>query len=156
MDPIPTDKSRNPYSPPVAAVADAVTGSRPMPSAVRRALFLYVVSFVLGLVMMVIERPSLDERYAAISTIVHAITTAIVVLLGVWLFWKIGAGRNWARIVLLVLTVISVPFVFVELLQLAPGRPFVAGLKLIEQGMDIGVIYLLFFPGREYFKPLPR
>jgi hypothetical protein len=156
MEAAPPDKPRNPYSPPAAAVADAVTESRPMPSAVRRALVLYVASFVLGLVMMEISRPVADKRYAELSAVANMVSIVLMVALGAWLFWKISAGRNWARIVLLVLTALSVPFAFVGLLQIAPDRPFVAGFKLIEQGIDIAVVYLLFFPGREYFRPAPR
>jgi hypothetical protein len=153
MEPAPPDKPRNPYSPPAAAVADTVTETRPMPGAVRRALYLYVVSFVWGMVMMmVIDRPATAAQNAEMLAIVRVVSMLIVVALGAWLFWKISAGRNWARIVLLVLTALSVPAGFFEILRLAPIRPFVAGLKLVEQGMDIGVLYLLFFPGREYFK----
>jgi hypothetical protein len=156
MEPARPDKPRNPYSPPAAAVADAAVTSRAMPAAVRRALILYVVSFVLGLVMMIIERPAADAAYAEISAVAHAVSVGMVIVLGAWLFWKISAGRNWARIVLLVLTAISVPTSFFEILQIAPTRPFVAGLKLIEQGMDIGILFLLFFRGREYFGPAPK
>ena len=156
MEPAPPDKQRNPYSPPAAAVGDAGTESRPMPGAVRRALILYAVSFVWGLALMLVARPAGDERHAELSAVANAVAVGFVVTIGAWLFWKISAGRNWARIVLLVLTILSVPSSFFEILQLAPSRPFIAGLKLIEQGMDIGVLYLLFFPGRDYFKPAPR
>jgi membrane-bound metal-dependent hydrolase YbcI (DUF457 family) len=155
MEPAPPDQPRNPYSPPAATVADAVTAARPMPGAVRRALYVYVASFVLGLVMLMI-RPAADPRHAELSAVATAISVGVVIVLGTWLFWKISAGRNWARIVLLVLTIISVPASFIELVQLAPTSPVVAGLKLIEQGMDIAVLYLLFFPGREFFKRAPR
>lgn len=152
MEPTQPDKPRNPYSPPAAAVADAAIVSRPMPSAVRRALVLFVLSFVLDLVLMILERPVAEGDYAQLTAVANAVSILIAVVLGAWLFWKISAGRNWARIVLLVLTVVSLPFGFYELLQLAPTRPVIAGLKLIEQGMDIGVLWLLFFPGREYFR----
>jgi hypothetical protein len=153
MEPAQPDKSRNPYSPPAAVVADAAVTSRPMPTAVRRALTLYVVSFVLGLALMMIDRPAADAAYAEISGVAHAVSVGIVIVLGAWLFWKIRAGRNWARIVLLVLSAISVPASFLEILQLAPASPLMAGLKLIEQAMDISILFLLFFPGREYFRP---
>jgi len=156
MEPAQPDKPRNPYSPPASAVADAVAASRPMPGAVRRALILYTISFVWGVVLMLVARPAADSRYAEISAVAHTVSIVIMVALAAWLFWKLSAGRNWARIVLLVLTVISVPSGFFELLQLAPTRPLLAGLKLIEQGMDIGVLYLLFFPGRHYFKAAAR
>jgi hypothetical protein len=156
MGPARPDKPRNPYSPPAAAVGDAAISTRVMPGAVRRALILYVISFVWGLVLMFFARRAGNDRYAELSAVANAVSVALICVIGAWLFWKISAGRNWARIVLLVLTVLSIPPSFFELLQLAPSRPFVAGLKLIEEGMDIGVLYLLFFPGREYFKPAAR
>ena len=125
-----------------------------MPIAVRIALIVYVVSFILGLVMM--DKPDLDGPHPMEAAVVHAVSIAIIVLLGAWLFWKISAGRNWARIVLLVLTILSVPASIYEITQIASASPVVAGIKVFEQLMDIAVIFLLFVPGREYFKPLPR
>jgi hypothetical protein len=155
MEPAPPDSPRNPYSPPSAAVADAAVDSRPMPGAVRRALILYVASFVLGAALMIYQQPAANRGLVEVGRLVTAVSLVILVVIGAWLFWKISAGRNWARIVLLVLTILSVPSGFMALLQLAPANPVLAGLKLIEQGMDIAVLWLLFFPGREYFRP-PR
>jgi cyanate permease len=71
----------------------------------------------------------------------------------VFLYVMIGKGKNWARIVLLVFTVIGfglIAFVYQELMQ-APllmrlagfGRPLCNAIAL----------YLVFIPGSEWFKP---
>jgi hypothetical protein len=145
----------NPYSPPAAAVADAPeTPGRPMPSAVRRALYLFVTSFLLNLAISIVSlRYPEANAYAGLSAMALAVSIVIELVILVWLGWKIAVGRNWARVVLLVLTIVSVPAGFLEVLQVAPIRPILAGLKLVEQGIDIAVVYLLFFPAREYFKP---
>ena len=152
MEPARPDKPRNPYSPPGAAVDDAAAASRPMPGAVRRALILYVISFVWGLVLMFVARAAGDARYAELSAVANAVSVAIIFVIGAWLFWKISAGRNWARIVLLVLTVLSVPSAILDILPIVRTWPLGTVLKIIEQCMDIAVVYLLFIPGRAYFR----
>lgn len=149
--------SRNPYSPPTAVVADEVVPRPPMPAAVRSALIVIVVSFVVHLVILASEPRTVDvgpdtDR----QTVAHLLSLGVSLLVGValnlWLGWKIAMGRNWARIVLLVLTAISVPFAFVEIVRIAPDWPLGAGLSVVEQGLDIAVIVLLFVPGRAWFR----
>lgn len=126
-----------------------------MPGAVRRALYLFVASFVLHFVMEVVAlRYPEAQAYAELSTVAVAVSFVIALVFLAWIGWKLSVGRNWARMVLLILTLISIPTTFYEILQIAPVRPVIAGLKLVEQGIDLGVLYLLFFPGREFFKPL--
>jgi hypothetical protein len=145
--------NHNPYTPPMAAVADLAEAPRPMPASVRSALFVMVASLILNIVIAAI---SPDSSYAGSSETVRvfAIVFSLVValVLTAWLGWKIAVGRNWARIVLLVLTCISVPMAFLEIARLVPTWPLGAGLKFVEQGMDIAVVCLLFIPGRAYFR----
>lgn len=150
MDPTPPDELRNPYSPPRAAVADPDSEPlRTLPRAVRRAVILMIASYALNTVIL-----GLDWRFEASRTPPFAIVVLQVLafVITVWLAWKIFAGRNWARIVLLVLTVPSVPALFADAITTAPRAAPIAGLDLLEMGLDIGAVYLLFFPGHEYFR----
>jgi hypothetical protein len=116
---------------------------------VWRAVVLMGLSVALNLVIL-----SLDWRFntARAAPLAIGIGEVIGIVLVAWLAWKIVTGRNWARITLLVLTVMTLPQVGIEVLNAAPRAAHVAGLKLIELGLDIGTVYLLFFPGREFFR----
>lgn len=144
------DKLRNPYAPPVAVVADADTETpRVLPRAVRRAAILMLASFALDSVIV-----GLEWRYlAAPESLLEMFLGQSMALAATGLLaWKIASGRNWARIVVLVLTVISVPVLFADAITTAPSVAAIAGLKLVELGFDIAVVYLVFFPGRDFFK----
>jgi membrane protease YdiL (CAAX protease family) len=148
--------NRNPYSPPVAAVADEAAAPRPMPPAVRNALILMAASFVLHFAIIAAAPRAADAQgtgqIAGAMLVSVVVTVLITIALTLWLGWKIAVGRNWARIVLLVLTIISVPVAFVGIVRLASTWPLGAGLSVVEQGMDIAVVCLLFIPGRAYFR----
>lgn len=115
----------------------------------RRAVILMFGSFALNAVIL-----ALDWRYNVSETAPLALVFSELIALAitVWIAWKISSGRNWARIVLLVLTVISVPTLFAAAITTAPRAAYIAGLKLVEIGLDIGAVYLLFFPGHEFFR----
>jgi hypothetical protein len=144
--------SHNPYTPPAAIVADEVVPPRPMPPAVRNALILMVASLVFHFVVEAVAPASTDKRHAELRAVATVVSAVIGILATAWLAWKIGVGRNWARIVLLVLTLISVPSAIYEIVQVAAAWQVGAGLKLIELGMDVTVVGLLFIPGRAYFR----
>lgn len=149
MEPAPADKPRNPYSPPAALVADEPEVQREMPLAVRRAVVLMWVSMGLSLLDV-----ALDWKYQT-STIsptfligYDAVMLAIVVLL----IFKISAGRNWARITFLILEALALLAGVPALLETAARAPVVAGVNLVVIGIDLATLYLLFFPGRHFFK----
>jgi hypothetical protein len=143
----------NPYKPPGAVVADGHgEPARETPASVVRAIILMVLSLALNFGILV-----LDWRYVSsrVPPMALAFGEIFAVAIVAWLAWKIAAGRNWARITLLVLTLASLPQAGFEVLEAAPRAPYIAALKLLELGLDVGVVYLLFFPGREFFRKKP-
>lgn len=142
--------SHNPYSPPESAVADADEGPpREKPAAIRRAIVLIGLSLVLNAFIL-----ALDWRFqrSQLPPLALIAGEAVAVILTVWIISKIDVGRNWARIVYLVLLIVGLPVILPEIMNTAERAQHVAGLKMIELGLDIGALYLMFFPGREWFR----
>jgi len=95
--------SRNPYAPPGATVADPPTPPIQRPPLVARAVQLLWISFVIGLIGTFVHETVATSLEWIITTVFVAVYSAVVV----WLLYKIGRRRNWARIVYLVLAMIS-------------------------------------------------
>jgi hypothetical protein len=138
--------SHNPYAPPKAALG--TESSIPPPPAVITAMKLLWVSFGLSFLEVALDW----DGKAAGEPQSFLIFSAIGIAITLWLYLKIWAGRNWARITHLVLTGISIPFVFIELPDIARRAPVAAGLTLIDLFLVFYAFYLLFFPGREWFR----
>jgi hypothetical protein len=68
--------------------------------------FLYA-SLAIGLMRAVFL---LTQRASGAALILTALIVISVFALGFFLVWKISAGRNWARMILLVLVLINLPF----------------------------------------------
>ena len=68
--------------------------------------FLYA-SLAIGLMRAVFL---LTQRASGAALILAALIVISVFALGFFLVWKISAGRNWARMILLVLVLINLPF----------------------------------------------
>lgn len=68
--------------------------------------FLYA-SLAIGLIRAVF---GLTQRVSGAALILAALIVIAVFALGFFLVWKISAGRNWARIILLALVLINLPF----------------------------------------------
>jgi hypothetical protein len=68
--------------------------------------FLYA-SLAIGLIRAVF---GLTQRASGAALILAALIVILVFALGFFLVWKISLGRNWARIILLLLVLINLPF----------------------------------------------
>jgi hypothetical protein len=145
--------SRNPYAPPGATVADGdQLPARMKPLAIRRAVFLMWASLAVNNLILI-----LDWRFqiSQVPVLVVILLEVAGVALSVWLIVKITAGRNWARIVYLVLLVLGLIVLVPDILGSASRAAHIAGLRMIEVGMDFAAMYLVFLPGREWFhKPV--
>jgi hypothetical protein len=83
----------------------------PVPGRVRNAVLILVAGLALGFLMNlltwlgIVSIPGLEGQ-----AIVYQVSSGLATFL-LWgaLTWKIYVGRNWARIILLVLTVLAVP-----------------------------------------------
>ena len=144
---------RNPYAPPGSVVAyDESGSSRSRPVAIRRALILMWASLALGPVSVAIDWSYLQARTYYIGLIVISV---VWLAFNAWLIVKAGAARNWARICYLAMCVVGHGFALFDIEEEAARAPLLAGIDLIMLGMDLGAIYLLFFPGGEWFRTLP-
>ena len=102
--------------------------------------FLYA-SLAIGLIRAVF---GLTQRVSGAALILAALIVIAVFALVFFLVWKISAGRNWARIILLVLVLINLPFaVLANVSELKRSVLSGAFSILIEVILWIGT-YLLF------------
>ena len=102
--------------------------------------FLYG-SLAIGLLRAVF---GLSQRTSGAPLILAALIVVSVFALGFFVVWKISAGRNWARIILLVLVLINLPFaVLANISELKRSVLSGAFSILIEAILWLGT-YLLF------------
>jgi len=102
--------SQDPFAPPRADL-DVKEERGPVPLRVRNAVLILATGYVVGLMMNVVtwlgfvSIPGLEGQ-AIWSQVISGVATFLLMAA---LTWKVYVGRNWARIILLVLTVIAVP-----------------------------------------------
>ncbi|MBC8026474.1 MAG: hypothetical protein H7Y89_10805 [Steroidobacteraceae bacterium] len=106
---------RNPYQPPAAPVThvpDSDAATRPL--AVTRAVQLLWATFAAGFVLATIEVIAElgTNPYFWLSLGVAIGTFAVIFGISFWIYGAIYAGRNWARILLLVLTIVVTLILF--------------------------------------------
>jgi hypothetical protein len=107
------------------------------------------VSFFLTFVELALDwRGSTRNASGAFVVGSAAITSAIQA----WLYLKIARGRNWARITILVLIAISMPAVLIVVPEVAARAPWTAFITVVDLLLVFYALYLLFFPGREWFR----
>jgi hypothetical protein len=119
------------------------------PPEIRRATNLLWVSLAVGLVKTSLQWPYLAARASiAFTGFILVFTLAIVG----FLVWKIGQGRNWARIVFLVFSVLGfLPFLFVLRSEFARS-PALGTLSVLQVGLQLFALLLIFTsPGKEWF-----
>src|SRR5688500_15920995 len=97
----------NPYAPPKSVVADVEPEQRLMerPPQIMMAIWLGAIGYGLGLIVVLLSW----DYYSRLQTIGGFFWSQLFSLLILfWIYYKIYVGRNWARIVLLVFSVIGV------------------------------------------------
>ncbi len=119
--------------------------------AVRRAIGLLWASLAIGALKTPLNWAYLTSRSSgAFNAFVIIFTFAITT----FFIWKIGQGKNWARIVFLVLFLLGVvPFVFIVRSEFA--RSAASGLlSTLQFGLQAVAFFLIFSsPGKEWFQP---
>jgi hypothetical protein len=155
----------NPYKPPEANVTDRANGApkMEMPKQVLLATRLMWLTLLVGLVAILLSGEpantlsTIDANVRGTVLVFVAVILAISTLFLAWILQKVKAGRNWARIVLLVLTVLSIVNQMSspgELIEIAPIL-FIAA--LVNMVLEIWSLVLLFRPpGADWFKPGAR
>jgi len=149
--------SHNPYSPPAAEVDDVVT-EQPMerPVQVMWAVRCLWASVIIGIARDIV-RLGLDFAQTSdvpvARTIGGIIGTALSVLIAMWFIGKISAGRNWARILMLVITLLGLAFMPVLWPYLTAIPPYHMVVSVIQELFTLTVLILVFTgPGRFWFK----
>lgn len=129
---------RNPYSPPTAAVADISTErSLERPVAVVRAVKLLWVTFAISVLSTIAGLLLLPTQEAGgsfgVVIIVLLVALGVAFAICYWIYGAIHAGRNWARVLLLVFMIIGVLSVVAigAMLVIARQMPTVGGLDAI-------------------------
>jgi hypothetical protein len=144
--------SGNPYAPPKAEVE--VTGQddalAERPRQIVWVVQLAVLNYALGLVSIAVAWDYFARLQSLTSTIISQAFTLVIMF---WLYYKIFQGRNWARIVWLVLSLLGLammPFTY-RLLDAAPG--VIKLQMMIGFGFTLAIMWLLFFsPGKHWFR----
>ena len=149
------NQSHNPYSPPKTEVGSGeLAAQAPRPRAVDIALVLVGLNVMLSLVGML--RSWEYVRNGAMSGL-DMFWLLLRLGLLVWICFAIVRGRNWARILLAVLTVLGLFSLGVALIALLkydmrilPSLDSTV-LMTLPSLLSIAAIYLLFVPGRSWF-----
>ena len=140
--------THNPYSPPAASVVDVPLPDRgPRPHPVKWAVGMMWTSLILECVEVV--SASISHSRPVTPGAIFGLLLGFTI--GGWLYYKLWMGRNWARITLLILIVISLPIAIQKIPQLLAQGPVVLGLHVFENAIEALAIYLVFVPGRRWF-----
>jgi uncharacterized membrane protein YagU involved in acid resistance len=141
----------NPYAPPKAVVSDAPEPPRVRPRAVKIAVALLWVELLLALVNWGLSSDITVGTPEAEYKLFTDIFMAIMVAVSAWINIKVWQGRNWARIVALVLTILSFP-TLLALPEMYREDALSAALSLAALALDVVAMILVFGPGREWFR----
>jgi hypothetical protein len=146
---------RNPYEPSKAPLAEATEArSTVRPRAVTIAVSLLAANLVIGFWRGGFRVPTIGAGdVPVLVTVIPFVWPAVLA----WLCYKIFMGRNWARMTMLVWTcvVFSVQMLRfnVSLPEGVMARPSsVAYLIGLQSALILVALYLLFVPGREWFR----
>ena len=153
--------ARNPYSPPEAPVESRAPGpQRPRPKQVEWASWCLWGSIAIGFSALFFSdelKNALGDISADLRSLARGFLVVFLALftaLYLWLIQRMRAGRNWARVVLLVLTLMSL------LGDLSPGiwsePAILIASSVVDVALQIAAIVLMFGrPGSEWFRKPP-
>jgi hypothetical protein len=148
----------NPYSPPKAEVSDAgepALDSRPR--AVTIALLLVALNIAIGFWGVLRMWPGMNIGTVAAAALAWRLARLLLIA---WLCYQIARARNWARVVLLVLTLLGVLSfllqLWIGLTQMPAGvrmalDPMAIARMALPSALNIAALFLLFVPGRKWF-----
>ena len=149
--------NRNPYSPPESPISDkdpSQTGEPPQ--TVVWAVWLLRTSIVLGYAALFVgpdimrdvgDMPP-EARTAGLGF--FFVVLALMALIYLWLIQKVKVGRNWARLVMLALTVFGI----ISLLRSSAEQPPLSlAMNAIDALIDVAAMVLIFRPpGSAWFR----
>jgi hypothetical protein len=140
----------NPYQPPRSALADfndAPFAGRPR--LINVAAGLIVASLPVGYLYAALQWDLLGlEGMLVLYVIIAAVMTSVVA----WITYEIWQGRNWARIVLLIVTLWGVAFSAREVPPLFVDAPVVASVFVFRYVLVLAALAIAFLtPARHWF-----
>jgi hypothetical protein len=144
---------RNPYSPPSSPLSEpsglSVLAGRP--AQVSIAALLLTASLALGVLTSVILPTTIASNSQA--AIVQVIVQIFVLIVFLWLTYKIWVGRNWARITFTVLAGLGfLPYIPI-LMKMFRLSPLAGSINILQTLLQLVALYLLFSsPGRAWFR----
>ncbi len=140
------------YAPPATEVADPplVPALPARPRQVQIAVALLWLSLVLGIPEAALSNRPVDGGGAGVALVV-----VMLLLFGLvgFLNVKIYQGRNWARIVVLALTALSVVMMLFPPDEVQAEGPLLQGFYLFDVLIEVAAMYLVFSkPGSLWFR----
>ena len=140
------------YAPPGTEVADPllVPALPSRPRQVQAAVALLLLSLALGIPEAVLSTRQVEgDGMGAAFAVVMLLVFGLVGFLTI----KVYQGRNWARIVMLALTVLSVVVMLFPSDESRADGPMLQGLYLFDVLIEVVAMYLVFSkPGSLWFK----
>jgi hypothetical protein len=133
---------------------------RRRPAEIDKAMFLLWLSLGLAVLNTIWNWRHLEAISRSPTS--HVSRVVLIWSVSALLYWKIGQGRNWARITLLVLFILAFVF-FIFVLALVPSMPILwvsfqrsagAGILIVVgSALQLYALWLVFTaPGRGWFK----
>jgi len=145
----------NRYAPPNSPVGDVKPSPTPRqrPREIVLAVQLTATQYVMGIFVMILAW----DFYSSLQSAGQAFFTQVIGLaFAVYIWAKIYHGRNWARILLLVSSVIGLAAqaTMPEVRKILMAAPVLVKLSMISSiAMTLINLWLLFLsPGREWFR----
>ena len=145
----------NPYAPPKAVVADPVIdpAARSRPREVTLAARLLWVALALGAFNAVVDSARLASSgsvppYFLVGSVAGSLLVLCVLA---WLTNRIAHGRNWARIVFLVMFVIGIPIFLLQLPVMFASSVFATAVSATISVLQMIALYLVFLGAGSYW-----
>jgi hypothetical protein len=147
--------THNPYTPPSVTVADVPEpAALARPTSVKIAVALFFAGLVIEVAFWTTTLPAMNR--GEISPLAF-FAPMVGFFIAVWLCIKVFAGRNWARMTMLVWTclvfIVRMLRFNTPLPEGVMARPsFAAYFIGLQSALILVALYLLFVPGREWFR----
>ena len=120
------------------------------PDKVGLAVLLLYVSLGIGLLRSFMEAP---QQEAPIGLIIF-ISLFVLGITGFFIF-MIGKGKNWARITLLVLFIVGIPFAVPQLFQSLAANPISGLLGIAQTAVQaVALAFLFLKPSSDWFRQM--
>ena len=146
--------ARNPYEPPGSPVSESTRRGEP-PKQVIWSVWMMRISVVIGYASLFLVQDltaalgDVPAETRSASMVFFFIVLALTAVVYLWLIQCVKDGRNWARIVMLLLTVLGV---LSMLMGADEGPAVIHVISVVDTFIDITAMVLLFrAPASDWF-----